>query len=413
MFHLYRWLRPLSVSVVLTAATAIAAQQTPSQPPTPQPAPAPTQQPPPASTPQQPPAVTPSPQTTPRPQTPQEREEEAERQAAQSQPRNPAPNLAAVPPTAVVITLNNVCPAAAKPAPGVKKAACVTKITRAEFDKLIEALNPDVPPQGRQNVAQGYARLLVMALAAQNRGVERDPKVATLLRLARLQALAQEFNKRLQKDAGNVTAEQIQKFYDEHQQRFLEAKLERIFVPKLSGEKTLDATKQKALAEKLRAAAATGGDFPTLQKQAYAESELKQVAPPSDLGVRRSGTLAPPQNEIVFAMKAGEISQPLEDQSGFYIYKVDSRNVLALKNAEQEIRQQVARDNYQKELQGIFEPVTPKLNPQYFGDAKMSWNLGGRPSGEEEEEERRPPPRPAPPPSSVPPRPQSQPQPPK
>ena len=325
---------------------------------------------------------------------------------AQPQPKNEAPNPDAVAPASPVITLANLCPAASKTAPAARRAGCSTTITRAEFDKLIDAINPKMPPQARGQVAQGYARLLVMITAAQKRGLENDPKIATLLKLARMQALAQEFNKRLQADAGNVTPAQMQEYYQDHQQRFQEAKLLRVFVPKLSGERQLEPAKQKELAEKLRAAAASGGDFAALQKQAYTDSGLTQALPPSDMGVRRAGTLSPTQNEIVFALKAGEISPVLEDQSGFYVYKIESRSVLPLASAEQEIKQTVARRNYQNALRDIFQPVKPKLNAQYFGSEAMSWNLGAagaeEPEGEEGERERPAPPTPVPPPKPVP-----------
>jgi parvulin-like peptidyl-prolyl isomerase len=336
--------------------------------------PAPTSPAPPAPSSAPPPAA-----QAPRPMNPQQREEEedeeAERRIPSDAKRAPLPSLAEVPRNTPVLTLKNLCTAAPKAAPGGAKPPCVTQVTRGRFDELVEAINPEMSEQSRAQVAQGYARLLVMAAAAHKRHLDSDPKVRTLLELARLQALAQELNKRMLREAGNVPPQQIQQYYDQHQQLFLEATLERIFVPKLSGEKQLDGAKQKALAEKLRAAAAGGADFATLQKQAYTESDLKQAAPPANMGVRRAGSLAPTQNEVVFGMLPGQISEVLEDPSGFYIYKMDTRTILPLSNAEQEIRQRVARENYQNEMRAIFGAVTPSADPKYFGDVNMSWNL--------------------------------------
>src|SRR5437588_8000277 len=95
------------------------------------------------------PASQTSPAMPPRRQTPQEREEEAERRAAPSQPKNPPPDVSAVPPTAAVITLTNVCPPTPK-STAARKPSCVTRITRADFDNLVAALNPGMTAQSRE-----------------------------------------------------------------------------------------------------------------------------------------------------------------------------------------------------------------------------------------------------------------------
>ena len=102
----------------------------------------------------------------------------------------PADTSAAVPPGAAVITVNGVCPdqsktsatktAAAKPAatakaPEVKASAadCKTVITKAEFEKLANAVAPNVTPQLKKQLAGVLPRLIAMSSEAKKQGLER------------------------------------------------------------------------------------------------------------------------------------------------------------------------------------------------------------------------------------------------
>jgi hypothetical protein len=70
-----------------------------------------------------------------------------------SAPQNPAPATAApakppapeVAPTATVITIKGLCSGSDK-----ADATCVTTITRAEFEKMIESVQPNMPPRSRR-----------------------------------------------------------------------------------------------------------------------------------------------------------------------------------------------------------------------------------------------------------------------
>src|ERR1700683_5282772 len=61
-------------------------------------------------------------------------------------------------PDAPVITLEGLCAESMRTA-----VACKTVITRAQFEKLIDALQPDMPPALKLKVANAYARNLRMA----------------------------------------------------------------------------------------------------------------------------------------------------------------------------------------------------------------------------------------------------------
>src|ERR1700722_1836057 len=105
-----------------------------------------------------------------------------------------------VPPNDPVITMNGFCAAASQPG-----AACQTVITRAQFEKLTEALQPGMSMPLRLNVANAYARNLKMSAAAEKRGLDKTPAFEEEMRYARMQLLSQDLNRALQADANNIT----------------------------------------------------------------------------------------------------------------------------------------------------------------------------------------------------------------
>ena len=144
---------------------------------------------------QTPPSAPPSPQAAPGP--------------AQPGAKMPAPadSSASVRPTAPVLTINGVCPApagttaaktgaaksaAAKPTSAAKSSAdCKTVITKAEFEKLADALSPNVTPQLRRQLAGLLPRIYALSDAAKKQGLDKTPEFAESVKFVRMQVLSE------------------------------------------------------------------------------------------------------------------------------------------------------------------------------------------------------------------------------
>src|ERR1700691_3439687 len=83
-----------------------------------------------------------------------------------------------------VITLNDYC---AVPAP--QDHPCQTVITRAQFEKLTEALQPGMSLSLKLNVANAYVRNVKMSAAAEKRGLDKTAEFEEAMRYARMQLL--------------------------------------------------------------------------------------------------------------------------------------------------------------------------------------------------------------------------------
>lgn len=140
----------------------------------------------------------------------------AQQQPQPGEEEAPAPHVSTsqVPPTTPVITVQGLCSSpgagarktatAAKAPAATASAGCKTVITRAQFERLASALNPDMPAATKRQLAEAYPRLLLFAQKARDRGVDKDPHFQEMLKFATLQLLAQNLTRDLQKKAGEI-----------------------------------------------------------------------------------------------------------------------------------------------------------------------------------------------------------------
>jgi hypothetical protein len=333
---------------------------------------------------------------------------------AQQAPMAPPDTSASVPATAAVITIVGVCPAqpktaaakgtTAKPAtagktPAAKTPAadCKTIITKAEFEKLANALAPNLTPQLRKQLGSILPQLIAMTNAAEKQNLDKTPEFKQKLKFARMQLLSREVTQNIQKEAAKVPEEQIASYYKEHPDSFELFNLDRMFVPRTKqpeaeGKEDKDDDKdaklteeqQKAkqaeekakadaaeqamtqLAESLRARAAAGEDFAKLQKEAFDAAGMKIESPTVTMPkVRRSAL--PPAHVSVLELKVGEVSQVISDNGGHYIYKVNSKDLLTLDQARDEIHSTLTNQRSREMTEKMNSSFHAEPNEAYFG----------------------------------------------
>ena len=320
-----------------------------------------------------------------------------------------APRTSNLPPGTPVITINGVCetPKAGAPA---GKSGCTTVITRAEFEKLADGLQPNMPPQVRKQLATQYPQILFMSQQAHKRGLEQNPHYLQMLNFTKMELLKLELERSLQEEADKVPEAEISDFYQKNSSNFEQTTFLRVFVPKTRATdppkegatpaegdavRKRSEAEMKTVAEDLHNRAVAGEDFDKLQKEAYEAAAVKATPPPTMNANIRRGNLPGPQSPV-FDLKPGELSGVLNDPTGYYFFKVVSKTTLPLAQAQDEIRTTLRTQRLQAMRQAMLSSVSADLNQDYFGDAPADPGMPGGP---------RPTPtnrmRPAPPPPST------------
>jgi hypothetical protein len=331
---------------------------------------------------------------------------------AENEAKPPADTSASVPATAAVITINGVCAAqpkaaatkgaTAKPAASKDKdddekapsSGCKTVITKAEFEKLANALAPNTTAQQRKQLAGVLPRVIAMSTEAKKEGLDKTPQYDETVKFVRMQVLTNQLQRKIQEEAGEVPQADIDKYYKDHPDQYEQYNVDRIFVPrtkqveaeakeednddkltdeqkkaKEAAEKSKTDEAEQAmtkLADEIRAKAAADEDMSKLQKEAFDAAGMKIESPTVNLpSVRRTGL--PPAHAAIFDLKPGEVSQVIADSGGHYIYKMNSKSEMTLDQARSEIKGKLQNDRMRERMEKLNNSYKVDTNEAYFG----------------------------------------------
>jgi len=117
-----------------------------------------------------------------------------------------------------------------------------------------------------------------------------------------------------------VTDEDLRAAYEEEKQRFQtteERKARHILISVADGQEDAARREADAVEERLK----KGEDFAKIAKEVSTDAGSKDQG--GDLGWISRGTLTGPFEDALFAMKAGDVSEPVRTDQGFHIIRVD------------------------------------------------------------------------------------------
>ncbi len=278
---------------------------------------------------------------------------------------------------APVITLKGICqPSHAGPASG----NCTTVVTRAEFEKIVAAIQPAMPWPEQQKFATNYGRLVALSQKAHEMGLDQGQEFEEHMEIARLsiisEALSQAWRNQVQ-----IADKDIENYYHANLAKYQQAELQRMYIPRLqqfprSKQKLTDAEAQarkqqseqtmKTEAEKLHARAVAGENFNKLQDEAFELAGIHAGPSNTNLGKTQRDALSPSE-EFVMDLKPGEVSRVIEELSGFVVYRVDAKSTDSLDQVRDEIRNALIAQRVQEQVEGLLQSANPAFDQRYFG----------------------------------------------
>jgi hypothetical protein len=287
----------------------------------------------------------------------------------QNNPSTPAAKPAAsIGMNDVVMTIKGFCP-------DRKNATdpCQTVITRQEFENLAVAIRPSMSASVKQQFANLYPKLLIMAQKAEEMGLDKQSPYEQMIVFSRMQILAQALSHKVQQDASVVSDQEVADYYARNADTFDMYTLQRLVVP-LSKQGGSDSASAKnaselqfdELAKTLRARAAAGEDFLKLQKEAFDAAGIKVASTNVSMGTVRRTSLPAAHIPIIDGLKPGEVSQVIKDNGGHYIYKLESKEHPTLTQAETEIRHLLAAQHASEAVDKITSSYSIETNKNYF-----------------------------------------------
>ena len=281
-----------------------------------------------------------------------------------------------------------VKPAAAAPAKPVATGAAdpvvltigAEKITKSQFEQIVEQVTAQMPaerraaaqaPQARRQLAEQLSELKVLAQEARRQKIDQtaDAKAQLAMRADQLIAglLYQELAKKATPDDASILA-----YYNEHKgdwevltSRHILIRMKGSAVPLREGQADLSDEDALAKAKDLRAKIVAGGSFEDLAKSD--SDDTGSGANGGALGEFTKGRMVPQFEEAAFALKVDEISEPVKTQFGYHIIQVTKHENKKLEDVKAEIAEKVQPDMVQKRVDAIKSKTTVTFDQTYFG----------------------------------------------
>lgn len=249
-------------------------------------------------------------------------------------------------------------------------------VTEEEFQAAFDAMPEDMKRQfasapGKQAFAEQLIRLKLLEQEGRRMGIDRDPKVAGQIASERTTILA---NATAEKIVGNPTDEAIQRFYNANQQKFQAIDVSHILiayrggaVPPRSGQPLSEQdamNRARAVYQQVKG----GADFAATAQQF--SDDPGSAAQGGKLGSFGRGMLPKEIEARVFALKKGEISEPLPSRFGIHIFKVTGFSLAALRDVTGGISRHVKQQNMFDRVEALRKVAKVDFDPKFFPEAK-------------------------------------------
>lgn len=311
--------------------------------------------------------------------------------------QTPPPKPSAAPATPVpkpTVNLTAIPPTTPPPPPSVPPDKVIItvgdqKITAAQFDQIISSALPaqyqaSARGPARKQFADNLVRVLLLSEEGKRRKLDESPTYKTQIFFQQANILAGLTYDQIGKDA-KIDEADVRKYYDQHKKEFEQVRARHILIrmqgsplPVKPGQKDLTDAEALAKAQEVKKKLDAGADFAEL---ARTESDDNgSGANGGDLGFFHHNQMVPQFEEAAFAMKPGQVSDPVKTQFGYHIIKVEA--VKSYEDVRPEVEKKMRPEMAQKTLSDMEKKAGVQLDPEYF---------------------------PAPPPASVPPAPPSAP----
>jgi peptidyl-prolyl cis-trans isomerase C len=274
-------------------------------------------------------------------------------------------------------------PPAAAPAPAAAKISGDTVVATIEgrkftFQELI-SLAGTLGPQAQQGFTKDRkAFLSQLALWLRLAGEGDKNKLGDYspykeqLESARLNVMASAYlNEKF--NSIPVLADEQVKFYESTKDNYSQVKLKVLYVAfqaapspaSAGGKKALSEPEAKAKIEKLLADARGGADFVKLIKEN--SEDPASAAKDGDFGTfKKTDNIPDPIKQVVFSLKKGEISPPVRQPNGFYLFRAEEITARAYAEVKDEVHNQMKQARFKEWLDSVRGSLAVKIENDAF-----------------------------------------------
>jgi parvulin-like peptidyl-prolyl isomerase len=253
------------------------------------------------------------------------------------------------------------------------------KVTFGEVDSYYKGIGPEARKNAfadLPHMIEQYALSLRLLDFAKNEKLEDKSPYKEAIASSRTMVLIQAaLNEGSLKAI--VPPDEQRKFYDSNKDRYTDAKVQVIYLtfvadPQASAKANPDKKyrsedEAKAKIEEIRTQAKTRADFVRLVKE-YSEDETSKNND-GDFGVIRKADNVPPEiKQVIFSLKVGDVSGPVRQQNGFYLFRVDETQVEDYAAVKDSIYNELQNQKARAWVEGLRSRPIEIVDKEFFGN---------------------------------------------
>ncbi len=235
-----------------------------------------------------------------------------------------------------------------------------SQFTMGDFKKIYAVLPPQnqqLALRDRKTFLQQWAFMRKLSLMAEKLKLDEQSPTREQLNYYRMMIMSQaKLNEAL--DAISVDPAEIVKYYDVNKEKYKQVKVKAIYISFASdpaaaakgGKKPLSEEQAKAKATKLLSEIRAGADFVKLVKE-NSDDETSRAKDGDFATLRPSDNVPDAVRNAVFALKQGEVSEPVRQPNGFYLLRAEEVTYRPLSQVRDEIFSQLKQQQYSKWLE--------------------------------------------------------------
>ncbi|MSV28139.1 MAG: hypothetical protein EXQ52_05270 [Bryobacterales bacterium] len=245
------------------------------------------------------------------------------------------------------------------------------KISSAELEAMLAAVGP-AAAKDKKAFVQQYAFLLRLASMAQAAKLDQSGALKQTLEMNRLQMLASaQLNQAMSEIV--VQLDQQKAFYEANRDRFRQVALKVIYISfsatpaaATDRKKPLSEPEAKAKAEKLAAAIRGGADFVKLVKEN--SEDAASASKNGDFGtIRNTDNVPEAIKTAVFALKKGQVSDPVRQANGFYLFRAEDVLTQPFDEVRDTIYKEIQQAGFKEWMEKTQKSLQVKIeNEKYF-----------------------------------------------
>jgi peptidyl-prolyl cis-trans isomerase C len=265
--------------------------------------------------------------------------------------------MPAVPPETVVLTVGDV------------------KLTAAQFDEIISSLPAQYQVSargpGRKQFADNLVRVLVLSQEGKRRKLDETPTYKVQQQFQSANMLAGVTYEQIGKDAKLDDAE-LRKYYEDHKADSERVKARHILIrtqgapmPVQPGKKELSDAEALAKAQELRKKIDGGAPFEQVAREESDDTTSGMNG--GDLGFFGHNQMVPPFEQAAFAMKPGDLSQPVKSPFGYHLIKVEAKESKTFEEMKPDIEKRLRPEAAQKAMETLQKQTKVDYDPTFFG----------------------------------------------